>query len=172
MFCIIIIYTHIDVAVNSSPLSELAVFEEYYALLYNTIADVIDPLMKVCVEEKLLTSEEKAQIVVHAAAAEKLKLLLLKISSSLKAGDTRVFYLMLTIMRGHGGKGTQTLADHIINRLKISTDQLPHVYIADTLVQYDRSKDVSVSTYVPYLSILKTLGSYTLMGGQVVQRNE
>ena len=67
-------------------------------MLCNTIADVIDPLMKVCVEEKLLTSEEKAQIVAHAAAAEKLKLLLLKISSSLKAGDTRVFYLMLTIM--------------------------------------------------------------------------
>ena len=62
MFCIIIIYTHIDVAVNSSPLSELAVFEEYYALLYNTIADVIDPLMKVCVEENFLLVKRKHKL--------------------------------------------------------------------------------------------------------------
>ena len=138
---------------NGSTLSDLAVFEENYALLCNTIADVIDPLMKCYVEEKVLTTEEKAHIVAHTVVAEKLKLLLLKISSSLKAGDTRVFYLMLTIMREHGGKGTQTLADHIINRLKISTDQLPHVYIADTLVQYDRSKDLSVLTIINVLTL-------------------
>ena len=132
---------------NGSTLSELAVFEESYALLYNIIADVIDPLMKCCVEEKVLTSEEKAQIVAHTAVAEKLKLLLLKISSSLKAGDTRSFHMMLTVMRGHGGKGTQTLADHIMKRLNISTEQLSHVCTVDTTVQYDGPKGLSVLNY-------------------------
>ena len=132
---------------NSSALSKLAVFEENYALLCNTIEDVIDPLMKCCVEEKVLTSEEKVHIVAHTAVAEKLKLLLLKISNSLKAGDTRVFHMMLAVMRGHGGKGTQTLADHIMNRLNISTDQLSHVYTVDTTVQYDGPKGLSMLNY-------------------------
>ena len=132
---------------NGSTLSDLAVFEENYALLCNTIADVIDPLMKCYVEEKVLTTEEKAHIVAHTVVAEKLKLLLLKISSSLKAGDTKSFHMMLTIMRGHGGKGTQTLADHIMNRLNISTDQLSHVCTVDTTVQYDGPKGLSVLNY-------------------------
>ena len=138
---------------NGSALSELAVFEESYALLCNTITDVIDPLMKCYVEEKVLTSEEKAHIVAHTAVAEKLKLLLLKISSSLKAGDTRSFHMMLIIMRGRGGKGTQTLADRIMNRLNISTDQLSHVCTVDTTVQYDGPKGLSVLNYRSILVI-------------------
>ena len=132
---------------NGSALSELAAFEENYALLCNIIADVIDPLMKCYVEEKVLTSEEKAHIVSHTAVAEKLKLLLLKISSSLKAGDTRIFHMMLTIMLKHGGKGTQTLADHIMNRLNISTDQMSHVCTVDSHVQCDGPKGLSVLNY-------------------------
>ena len=138
---------------NGSALSELAVFEESYALLCNIITDIIDPLMKCCVEEKVLTSEEKAHIVAHTAVAEKLKLLLLKISNSLKAGDTRVFHMMLTTMRERGGKGTQTLADHIMNRLNISTDQLSHVCTVDTTVQYDGPKGLSVLNYRSILVI-------------------
>jgi len=40
-----IIYT--DEIVYDLVLSELAVFEENYALLYNTITDVNDPLIKI-----------------------------------------------------------------------------------------------------------------------------
>ena len=125
---------------NDLTHSELAVFEENYALLCNTIVDVIDPLMKYCVEEKIFTSEEETQIIAYTAVVEKLQLLLLKISSCLKAGDTRSFHIMLAIMKEHGGKGTQTLADHIMNRLKVSTDQLPRVSTFDTHVQYDKPK--------------------------------
>ena len=135
--------------INGSLLIELTVFEENYPLLCNTIADVIDPLMKCYMEEKMFTTEEETQIVAHAAAAEKLELLLLKISSSLKAGDTRSFHMMLTTMREHGGKGTQTLADHIMNRLNISTDQLSHVCTVDTLMQYDGAKGLSIDS-IPY----------------------
>ena len=139
--------------INGSLLIELTVFEENYPLLCNTIADVIDPLMKCYMEEKMFTTEEETQIVAHTAIVEKLKLLLLKISSSLKAGDTRSFHMMLTIMRGHGGKGTQTLADHIMNRLNISTDQLSHVCTVDTLVQCDGPKGLSVLNYRSVLVI-------------------
>ena len=124
-----------------------------FCLACNIIADVIDPLMKYYVKEKFLTSEEKAHIVTHIAVAEKLKLLLLKISSSLKSGDTRSFHMMLTIMKEHGGKGTQTLADHIMNRLNISTDQLSHVYTVDTTVQYNGPKGLSVVNYRSILVI-------------------
>ena len=89
---------------------------------------------------KIFSSEEETQIVTCTAVTEKLKLLLLKTSSSLQAGDTRSFHVMLAIMREHGGKGTQILADHIMNRLKISTDRLPHVCTADTHVQDDKPK--------------------------------
>ena len=133
-----------DVADNGSVLDELAVFEENYALLCNMIADVIDPLMKYCVEEKLLTIEEETQIIAYTAAAEKLQRLLPKISSCLKAGNTRSFHVMLRIMKEHGGKGTQTLADHIINRLKISTDQLSHVCTVDTYVKNDQPKGLLI----------------------------
>ena len=129
---------------NGPTLSELAVFEENYALLCNTITDVTDPLMKYCVEEKIFTSEEETQIIAYTAVAEKLKLFLLKIYSCLKASDTRSFHMMLTIMKEQGGKGTQTLANHIMNRLKISTDQLPHICGKDIHVQNDQPKGLSI----------------------------
>ena len=44
---------------NGSTLSELAVFEENYALLCNTIIDVVDPLMKYCVGEKYFLVKKK-----------------------------------------------------------------------------------------------------------------
>ena len=137
-------YMYTAVVDNGSALDELAVFEENYALLCNTITDVIDPLMKCCVDEKLLTTKEETQIIACTAATEKLQQLLPKISSCLKAGDTRSFHMMLAIMREHGGKETQTLADHIMNRLKISTDQFSPVCTVDTHVQSDEPKGLLV----------------------------
>ena len=106
---------------NSPLLSELAVFKENYALLCNTITDIIDPLMKYFVEEKLIATEETA------TASEKLRIILLKISDSLGTNDTRGFRMMLKIMKEHGGKGTQDLSDHIMNRLKVSSDSVSHI---------------------------------------------
>jgi len=121
-------------------LSELAVFEENYALLCNTITDVNDPLIKCFVEEKFLTTEEERQIAAVTGASEKLRLLLLKISTLLQTNNIRGFNVMLKIMKEHGGKLTQTLADHIINRLKISPDKLSHICSDDVQVHNDEPK--------------------------------
>ena len=67
-----------DAVENISLLSELSVFEETYALLCNTITDIIDPLTEYFVEEKLIVTEE------INATPEKLRIMLLKISDSLK----------------------------------------------------------------------------------------
>ena len=115
--------------------SELALFEENYALLCNTITDVIDPLMKCFVEETLIATEEQKQIADITAASEKLRKLFVNISHSLKADNTRGFYMMLKIMKEHGGKGTQVLADLIMNRLKISADELLRICSDDIHVQ-------------------------------------
>ena len=120
---------------NDSVVTELAVFEENYALLCNTITDVIDPLVKCCMEEKIFTTKEEKEITITTDALEKLRLLLLKISNCLKADDTRGFHIMLSIMKEHGGKGTQTLADHMMRRLKISSE-----HIRNNPVQNDESK--------------------------------
>ena len=125
---------------NGPTHSELAVFEENYALLRNIITDIIDPLMKCCVEKNLFTGEEKREIAVITEASDKLLLLLFKISNSLKADDTRGFYVMLKVMKEHGGKGTQSLADHIINKLNILSVQLSHICSNDVLVQNDEPK--------------------------------
>ena len=106
---------------NSPLLSKLSVFEETYALLCNTITDIIDPLTEYFVEEKLIVTEE------INVASEKLRIILLKISDSLKTNDTRGFCMMLKVMKEHGGKGTQVLADHIMNRLKVSVDDVSHI---------------------------------------------
>ena len=108
--------------VDHSPLlNELAVFEENYALLCNTITDIIDPLMKYFMEQELIATEE------INAAPEKLRIILLKISDSLRTNDTAGFCMMLQIMKEHGGKGTQVLADHMISRLEVSSDDVSHI---------------------------------------------
>ena len=119
---------------SRSLFNELAVFEETYALLCNTITDIVDPLLKYFVDEKLIATEE------INAAPEMLRLILLKISDSLRKNDTRGFCMMLKIMKEHGGKGTQVLADHIMNRLKVSTHSISH--ICDGSRQSDQVKGV------------------------------
>ena len=124
--------------IDNATHSELTVFEESYALLCNTITDVIDFMMKCFMEEKIFTPEEEKEITPTTEALEKLRLLLLKISNSLKADDTRGFHIMLKVMKEHGGKGTQTLADHMMSRLKISSEKLSH--ICSDAVHIDESK--------------------------------
>ena len=119
---------------------ELAVFEENYALLFSVIADVIDPLMKWFVDGKVFTIEEEKEITAINDPPGRLRLLLSKISIFLKANDTKSFYAMLKIMKEHGRKGTQTLADHIINRLKISVDKLSQIWCDNNHLQNNEPK--------------------------------
>ena len=117
--CNCVFSTYLDNYVCDTELSELAVFEANYALLSNTIVDVVDPLIKWFVDENLVTTEEEKEITnITLATEKKIRLLLQKYSSLLKDNNTRGFYVMLQIMKEQGGKGTQTLADHIMSKLK------------------------------------------------------
>ena len=124
-------------------------FEENYALISNTVTDVIDPLMKCCVEEKIFTAEEAKEITASIEASEQLQVMLLKISDALKADNARGFYVMLKIMKEHGNKRTETLADHIMNRLKVSSNELSSQFCSgDNIhVQDDEPKGLSVVSY-------------------------
>ena len=149
MFSIIIInifldLIHTDEFDGSTTLSKLAVFEESYTLLCSVITDVNDPLTKYFVEEKYFTTEEEKQISAITAASEKLQQLMQKISDSLKANSTRAFYMMLRIMKEHGGKATQTLADLIMDKLKISAQKLSYFCINDICVQHDEPKGLFI----------------------------
>ena len=84
----------------------------------------------------LLKKKKKSQAIIETP--EKLRLLLLKISSSLKADDAKSFYIMLKVMKEHGGKGTQTLADHVMSKLNILSDKSSH--ICSDAIQNDESK--------------------------------
>ena len=130
-------YTATDVVDNGSTLSELAlaVFEENFALLCNTITDINLPLTEQFLKEKIITAEEERQVAAITAPLEKLLHLLEIISSSLKADNARSFYIMVKIMKTHGGKQTQTLANHITNRIKVPTDEVLHVCSDKVLVQ-------------------------------------
>ena len=112
---------------NGASLSELAVFEETYALLNNTISDINDQLMECLIKYKFFTTEEENQIAAVTEAQGKLQLLLVKVSHSLKSDNTRGFYAMLKTMKEHGNKGTQILSDHIIKKLNISDDRLSRI---------------------------------------------
>ena len=110
-------------------LSESVVFNETYAMLCNTINDIVDPLMKCFVKENLFATEEQKQISEITSASEKIRMLLLNTSSSLNANNTRGFYMLLKIMKEHGGKRTLTLANHIMNRVKVLADKSFHMCI-------------------------------------------
>ena len=124
---------------KGSTLSELAVFEENFALLCNTITDINLPLTEQFLKEKIITAEEERQVEAITAPPEKLRHLLLIISSSLKADNARSFYIMVKVMETHGGKATQTLVNHIMNRLQVSADKLSHVR-GDTVLVQDKAK--------------------------------
>ena len=132
-------YIATDVVNNGSTLSEpvLKVFEENFAMLCCTITDIYHPLMEHFIKEKVITAEEEKQVATINAPLEKLRHLLEIISSSLKADNARSFYIMIKIMETHGGKQTENLANHIMNRLnvRVSADELLHISSDKVLVQ-------------------------------------
>ena len=106
--------------------------------------------MNCFVKENTFATEEKEKISDSTVASEKLQLLLLKISDLLKSDDSRGFYMMLKVMKEHGGKGTRTLADHIVNRLKISAEKLSEICSDDVHVKSDQTKGLSLCSAVHY----------------------
>ena len=74
-------------------------------------------------EEKLCTTEEEKEITAINTVQEILRSLLLKVSSLLKADDTRGFFVMLEVMKEYGNKGTKKLVNLMINRLNTSADK-------------------------------------------------
>lgn len=135
-----VLYDFISAVVGDSGVCEKAVFAENYALLHNTITDIVDPLMKRFIEENLFTSEEQKQITDLTSKSDKMQMLLLKISSSLNDNNTKYFWMMLEIMREHSGKGIKSLAHHIINKLKRSADKSSNICINDTELHNDKPK--------------------------------
>ena len=161
-------YIATDVVDNGSMLSELAlaVFEENFALLCNTITDINLPLTEQFLKEKIITAEEERQVAAITAPLEKLLHLLEIISSSLKANNTRSFHIMVKVMKTHGGKQTQTLANHMMNRLKVSTDEVIHVCSDKVLVQ-NESKGIKYS--IPYSGKVWQIDSFRTFGKLIDQ---
>ena len=122
-----VIFVYPDKVDDVLVLSELVAFNENYALLCNTISDIVQPLVKSFVEENLFAIEEKTQIANISSPSDKILMLLSNISSSLHAINTKGFSLMLKIMKERGGKGTQSLADHIMTRIKTLNGKLFHI---------------------------------------------
>ena len=97
--------------------------------------------MKCLLEENFFATEEQKQITETTSASDRIRILLLNISSSLNANNTRGFYMMLEVMKEHGGKGTLKLADHIANRLNVSADK-SFLDLDDIEVQNDEQKSL------------------------------
>ena len=115
------IFVCIDDNDSNADLIELAVLKENYALLHVAITDIID---KCFVEEKLIATEKENKTIDIITTKEKAHLFLEKISTLLKANNTRMFYMMLKIMKEYGDKSAQSLANHISSKLKPSDDDL------------------------------------------------
>ena len=73
-------------------------------------------------EEKIFTINEE-QTVAIATASAKVQLLLQKISTLLKAGNSTSFYIMLKVMKEHGDKGTLALADYIMKDVYLNNNE-------------------------------------------------
>ena len=79
----------------------------------HTVTD-INELLKYFVTEKIITLSQEEEIKSHITQSERVSKLLLIISGPLEAGDSNGFYTMLKIMKIHGVRATQQLADDII----------------------------------------------------------
>ena len=134
-------------------------FEESYGLLHITITDIINPVVKCLVDNEHLTVEEEKQITAITITSEIIDSLLIKILGLLKAGNSTGFYMMLQIMKKHGGKATQALADHInhiINGLKISGDELSYICNDDHHGPNDEVKGLSVLYFNQHCTVVFT----------------
>ena len=109
-----------DVVSNPESTIELAVFQENYAMLCNTITEIKDILQYFKIEN-IITTDEEEEIKNIATNPEKTKRVMLNVLASLKAGNNNKFYDMLKVMKNHGFMATQNLADLMTTRLKVSS---------------------------------------------------
>ena len=109
-----------DVVSNPESTIELAVFQETYAMLCNTITEINDILQYFKIEN-IITTDEEEEIKNIATNPEKTKRVMLNVLASLKAGNNNKFYDMLKVMKNHGFMATQNLADLMTTRLKVSS---------------------------------------------------
>ena len=110
-----------NVVSNPESVIELAVFQENYAMLCNTIAEIKD-LLQYFKIENIITSDEEEEIKNIVPNPEKTKRVMLNVLTSLEAGNNNKFYAMLKVMINHGFVTTQNLAKLITTRLKVSSE--------------------------------------------------
>ena len=109
--------------ISDSYPKELTVFQQYYAILCNTVTD-IDDLLKYFVSEEIISISEEEEIKGFSVKSEKIRKLLINISGPLKAGDKNGFYVMLKIMKEYGTKATQVLAEKMTSSIVLPSVKL------------------------------------------------
>ena len=85
------------------------IFTRHYASLCSTLTDV-DHLLPYFVQDSIISTNDVQEINAIVTTRHKVQKLLSHISGPLTAGDTKGFYVMLTIMKEHGSQSTYDLA--------------------------------------------------------------
>jgi len=106
---------------DSAQIREEEIFRNHYSKLQATLIDV-DSLLPYFVEHNIITIGHLDQMASLTALA-KVSKLLSHISGPLKAGNTKSFHIMLSIMEMHGTQATRELATVIKDCLSTSSGQ-------------------------------------------------
>ena len=101
---------------TSAQSREESVFVSHYSKLRHTLTD-IDTLLPHFVEGDIF-SESKLNEMKSLKSTAKVTRLLTQISNQLKAGHTKAFHAMLTIMKKHGDETTKDLSCTIMSTLE------------------------------------------------------
>ena len=88
-------------------------FTRHYASLCNTLTDV-DNLLPYFVQKDIISTSDLEEINAIVTTTKQVEKLLSHISGPLRAGDTKGFHMMLTIMKKHGNQTTKDLAVKIM----------------------------------------------------------
>ena len=97
----------------------LEVFTDHYSKLQNILP--INNLSGHFVSERIITFEEEQVIQQTVVQSQAASIVLRKIANSLKAGHTRSFDKLLSIMKDHGGLSCEELANQIRGELSKNT---------------------------------------------------
>ena len=93
---------------TGQPSLEYDVFIKYYSKLVDTLCNT--ELYQYFVSEYIITLSDLEEITSASTPSDKIRILLIKISSPLKAGLKTSFYKMLEIMRCYGNEATKALS--------------------------------------------------------------
>lgn len=101
---------------TSAQSREESVFASHYSKLHDTLND-IDNLLPHFVEVDIF-SESKLNEMKSLISIAKVTRLLVQISNRLKAGNTKAFYAMLSVMKKYGDETTKDLSTTIMSALE------------------------------------------------------